>query len=430
MTAARALRASERWLLAALLIASASGAHGDAALLAGLRDDIAKSQRALDRETRDIGRAAAAQAQRVNAVNADVLRLRASAAAARRAADERTLSIGQLETRVRSWRAQAAYQANLLREFDSDAVDQPAQEVLANAIDRFETALAPSFARASYVRDDGQLTDGERLRLGPIAWYLDAEGGGLLLEREGDLPLAALPFSGGDLDALRALRRDGVASVQLDPTIRRVLAARGQRQGIVDHLRQGGIWVLPILGFACLAVLITLGKAWQFLRLPRIVTPPRVSGDADPWQQPAMQRWLGDLPPIGAEIVEIVRAAPTVEQRDDRLFGALVAERERLERFLGAIAVTATVAPLLGLLGTVSGMINTFSMMTLFGGNDPSVVSGGISEALVTTELGLIVAIPALVLHALLSRRASAHTGALEQTAVTLTDIDMVARRG
>jgi biopolymer transport protein ExbB len=103
------------------------------------------------------------------------------------------------------------------------------------------------------------------------------------------------------------------------------------------------------------------------------------------------------------------------------LFALLVAERSRLERFLGAIAVTATVSPLLGLLGTVSGMISTFNMMTLFGAGDPSIVSGGISEALVTTELGLIVAIPALIMHALLSRKAGSYVESLEACAIAIT---------
>jgi len=69
------------------------------------------------------------------------------------------------------------------------------------------------------------------------------------------------------------------------------------------------------------------------------------------------------------------------------------------------IAVTAATAPLLGLLGTVSGMIRTFNLITLFGSGDPKPLAGGISEALVTTLFGLVVAIPALILHAFLSRR-------------------------
>ncbi|MEI8617891.1 MotA/TolQ/ExbB proton channel family protein [Pseudoalteromonas sp. B193] len=110
--------------------------------------------------------------------------------------------------------------------------------------------------------------------------------------------------------------------------------------------------------------------------------------------------------------------------RDDQLFNQLIHDKHKLDNFIGAIAVTAAVAPLLGLLGTVSGMIETFKMMTLFGSGDPEVVSGGIAQALITTELGLVVAIPALVLNALLSRKAKAYYSQLEGFALQLSQLE------
>ena len=121
-------------------------------------------------------------------------------------------------------------------------------------------------------------------------------------------------------------------------------------------------------------------------------------------------------------LLEIVRRSTTPTQRDDDLFIELQDNKRRLERRLSAIAITAAVAPLLGLLGTVSGMIETFRMMTLFGSGDAEVVSGGISQALVTTELGLVVAIPALILNAVLSRKAKAYYNELENFALLLSN--------
>ncbi len=72
---------------------------------------------------------------------------------------------------------------------------------------------------------------------------------------------------------------------------------------------------------------------------------------------------------------------------------------------LPTLAVLAAVSPLLGLLGTVTGMIETFQSITLFGTGDPKLMSGGISQALVTTQLGLAVAIPLVLLHSLLTGR-------------------------
>ena len=84
---------------------------------------------------------------------------------------------------------------------------------------------------------------------------------------------------------------------------------------------------------------------------------------------------------------------------EELLFEKIVSMRPKLERFLPFIAVTAAAAPLMGLLGTVMGMIKTFKLITVFGTGDAKNLAVGISEALVTTELGLVVAIPTLILH-------------------------------
>ena len=84
-------------------------------------------------------------------------------------------------------------------------------------------------------------------------------------------------------------------------------------------------------------------------------------------------------------------------------------------------------APLLGLLGTVTGIINTFKLITVFGSGDVKTLSGGISEALITTEFGLIVAIPSLLLHAFLSRKARGVVDQMERPAVAF--VNQVGRR-
>ena len=95
-------------------------------------------------------------------------------------------------------------------------------------------------------------------------------------------------------------------------------------------------------------------------------------------------------------------------------------EIPRLTKNLSTIAVLAGIAPLLGLLGTVSGMITTFHIITYHGGGDPRLLAGGISEALITTEFGLIIAIPALLLHNHLSNKAEKIAEDLEKNAVKL----------
>ena len=108
------------------------------------------------------------------------------------------------------------------------------------------------------------------------------------------------------------------------------------------------------------------------------------------------------------------------EHVEDVVAESIMHESGRLDHFGSAIMVIAAVSPLLGLLGTVTGMIATFDIITEFGTCDPKLLSGGISIALVTTELGLIVAIPMLLLGNLLSSWAEKIKDAMEHSALHL----------
>lgn len=119
--------------------------------------------------------------------------------------------------------------------------------------------------------------------------------------------------------------------------------------------------------------------------------------------------------------------------RDDleRVFAErMLAEEMRIDRFGSALLVIAAVAPLLGLLGTVTGMISTFDVITEFGTGNPKLLSGGISEALITTELGLIVAIPTLLVGNLLNGWAGGLKSDIEQSALKLVNLARVGDAG
>ncbi|MBX3465782.1 MAG: MotA/TolQ/ExbB proton channel family protein [Planctomycetes bacterium] len=109
----------------------------------------------------------------------------------------------------------------------------------------------------------------------------------------------------------------------------------------------------------------------------------------------------------------------------DRLESAaserMLQEGLRIERFEAALLVAAAVAPLLGLLGTVTGMISTFDVITVHGTGDPKLLAGGISEALITTQLGLSVAIPALLAGNLLTSWGEALRAGMERAALRVT---------
>ena len=94
---------------------------------------------------------------------------------------------------------------------------------------------------------------------------------------------------------------------------------------------------------------------------------------------------------------------------------AILKELPDLERGLSTIKVLAAISPMLGLLGTVTGMIETFQAITLFGTGDPKMMAGGISQALITTVLGLVSAIPLILLHSVASGRSKAVIEILEE---------------
>ena len=105
----------------------------------------------------------------------------------------------------------------------------------------------------------------------------------------------------------------------------------------------------------------------------------------------------------------------TIDRLELKLAEAIMAERPSIERGISFVKIVSVVAPLAGLLGTVTGMIVTFQQITLYGTGDPKLMAGGISQALVTTVLGLLVAIPTTLLHSFANSSAREIVGVLEE---------------
>ena len=130
---------------------------------------------------------------------------------------------------------------------------------------------------------------------------------------------------------------------------------------------------------------------------------------------------VDDGNPLG-RILSVYEGTKTadVETLELKLDEAILRESSKLHRLLWAVKVAGAVAPLMGLLGTVTGMIQTFQAITLFGTGDPKMMASGISEALVTTMLGLIVAIPLVLLHALVLNSSKGVVQILQEQAAGL----------
>jgi len=178
----------------------------------------------------------------------------------------------------------------------------------------------------------------------------------------------------------------------MDPSLGKALVIEGSEPTLWEEMQKGGIWIYPILFFAVASVLIALFKAVQILRIPFPRGPVTLAGNfGGPFEllRKTAQGYRGKKPEILEEI----------------LYEIIIDWQARLEKGMPLIAITAATAPLLGLLGTVTGMIDVFRQITNFANPENSELARGISEALVTTKFGLITAIPSLIAHALLSRR-------------------------
>ncbi len=210
---------------------------------------------------------------------------------------------------------------------------------------------------------------------------------------------------------------DGDATVDfsIDPTRGQLLALLVQAPDLRGRIAQGGIIGYLIIALGVIAIITAV------LRLVSLtLTDRKIHRQMHNMDQ------AGDNP-LG-RIAQVARedADWDTEALELKLSEAVLRELPAVNRGLGFLKIIAAVAPLMGLLGTVTGMIITFQAITLFGAGDPKLMAGGISQALVTTVLGLTVAIPTLLLHQLVQSRANRISELLEQEAVALVALAAV----
>ncbi|SVA82586.1 uncharacterized protein METZ01_LOCUS135440, partial [marine metagenome] len=184
----------------------------------------------------------------------------------------------------------------------------------------------------------------------------------------------------------------GYTTMAVDPSRGQILSLLIQAPGLAERINQGGLVGYFIIFIGLLGLALSL---WRLLVL-------RQDGQAINQQLTtdiaSQDNALGRILSVHNE-----HDAMDTESLELKIDEAILKEVPKLEKYHSIIKVFAAVAPLLGLLGTVVGMIVTFQALTLFGTGDPKLMAGGISQALVTTMLGLIVAIPLVFLHSVLT---------------------------
>jgi biopolymer transport protein ExbB len=198
-----------------------------------------------------------------------------------------------------------------------------------------------------------------------------------------------------------------VENFWIDPSRGSILALLIQSPNLMERIHQGGI-----VGY----VIIALGLVGLLLFLERLVSLSAI--DAKVRRQMKSTEPSEDNP-LGRVMATYSKYRGTDQETLElRLTESIAQETPSLTRFLPLLKIISVVAPLLGLLGTVTGMINTFQAITLFGTGDPKLMAGGISQALVTTVLGLCVAIPTVLLHTIAQGRSKRIAQVIEERAV------------
>lgn len=199
---------------------------------------------------------------------------------------------------------------------------------------------------------------------------------------------------------------EGLTPFALDPSRGQLLSLLVEAPNLRERIDQGGFIGYIIIGLGILALIIAL---------QRLITLALTSA--------RVHKQMRDLDQVGdnalGRVLKTYHDNPRadVETLELKLEEAVLKETPKFNRLLMLLRIISVVAPLLGLLGTVTGMIITFQAISLFGTGDPKLMAGGISQALVTTALGLTVAIPTVLLHTLVAGRAKRLTQILEEQA-------------
>ncbi|MDQ7008353.1 MAG: MotA/TolQ/ExbB proton channel family protein [Acidobacteriota bacterium] len=465
-----------RWrplLASALLLAPCAGWAVGQSEFAGTRASVEKDLAASLRQLSELQARIAAEklplSRRLRSLESQLASREARLDERVRAVDKRRLELSNRQARLEARHAEETYLGNLLDEYvrnfetrvhitelqrfrplieaarnapenqqlAADQVYARQLELVEARLTRLEEALAGTRFAGRAVAADGTVEDVDFALLGPIALFRTRDGAaaGLAEQQLGSLEPSMTIFGDPVLQAEAAkVVETGEGLLPLDPTLGNADKMKAAGDTPLEHIEKGGPVMVPMLLMAAAALLVALLKWFQLARI-RNPSKKRVNSLLDAVRRRDLDGAMARLEAIPGPTGEMLRvgvehAAEPRELVEEVMYEKMLDTRLRLQRFLWFIAICAAAAPLLGLLGTVTGIINTFKLITVYGTGDAKTLSSGISEALITTEFGLIVAIPSLLFHAYLSRRARRFVDGMEKTAISFVNRLSLASAG
>jgi len=393
--------------------------------LAGARRRILAERKAMAGELQRQYAALESAEARAKSAQASLKRLRAGSADTERDA---VLTAH----RIRSLISQASASAGAAVGPDGEigAIERGIWAGLAKRLAALDADLKVTTATEVVIARDGKEARVPVLRLGGYSSYAcgsDRRTCGLVRRTPAGGALVVGPYlSDEQAEALRRGARGELAHVPLDVDGSLADRAAAEPKSIRTWLAAGGMFIIPILIVGGVGLILVLERIIYLLATK--ASPSLVKDVLSRLEGRDLKGAGGLLSDSRAPTARVLLAGIEAmgraeDQREAAMESALLAEAPRLERSLSLLGALAGVAPLLGLLGTVSGMIATFETISTAGTGNPRFLSGGISEALITTQLGLMVAIPLLLAHAWLRRWVERREAILEYNAVQVFGI-------
>ncbi|MEM9481114.1 MAG: MotA/TolQ/ExbB proton channel family protein [Verrucomicrobiota bacterium] len=298
-------------------------------------------------------------------------------------------------------------------------------DVVDLALNRMEESIGGASYGGVTVDESGNKADGKFLQFGPLLYFAGpgAPHTGLVQKAPGEPDPFVIPAAEENHSALQQLAESGEGAIPLDVTRGEAIKMEEASKSLVETIKAGGAVMYPLVGLGIISIIIALVK-WIQLNLVQRIGPKKfnkmmvclVNNEEEKARNIArkVKGPIGKMLEAGIENHEEPR-----DLVEEVMYEKVLFARARLNSFIPFIKITAAAAPLMGLLGTVSGMINTFQAIKVKGAGDASSFSGGISEALITTQWGLIVAIPALLLSAFLARKAKGILDDMEKLGIS-----------
>ncbi len=294
-------------------------------------------------------------------------------------------------------------------------------------MERFSEVAGGARFDGKALRNGSESLEGSLLVVGPSVFFKSNDGG-----FEG---VASFTATGTGLPTVVGL--DGVGSgliantvasgqgeLPFDGSMGKALEVQAAQETMGETIEKGGIVGHCILALGAVALALTIFK---FIEITRFAVPTRqqindILDDLLAHNHKAAKAKADALPGMAGDLVRtgVLRFHEKRRVLEEALFEKMVTIKPRLDRFLPFLGLTAAAAPLMGLLGTVLGIIKTFQAMAIYGTGNAKNFSAGISEALITTAEGLVVAIPVLVLHGMMKSLAKGKFGEVEGIAIAL----------